>query len=288
MAASLARKVSRFFKRMGVVGYSKRRNIFGIHPIIISTTYIIIALFLAALTRKIINAIFSDSIFKRMVLEFVATLELCAACFELIIVADNWGIWAYALYLCLLTIWWGKNWENATACPYSHVEEILEGFQDVSYAALLIFSQILGAIVTFRYVQILWAMELVETHRSKAFEDCVADLQVHMLLGALIEAAGTCACRITSRFLSETGTKFGNVLDAFFSTMMVVMAFNLSGGYYNPALATSLKLGCEGNTFVEHLVVYWLGATIGSVISVIIFRSAAVQDYLKSLKTKVD
>ncbi|XP_068913262.1 aquaporin-11 isoform X1 [Tenebrio molitor] len=288
MAASFARKVSRFFKRMGLVGYSKRRNIFGVHPLLVSTTYILLALFWATLTRKIVNALLGDNIFKRMILEFIATLELCAACFELIVVADNWGIWAYALYLFLLTIWWSKNWDTATACPYSPVEEILEGAQDVSNAALLIFSQILGALVTFRYVQILWAMELVETHRSKAFEECVADLQVHVIAGAIIEATGTCLCRLTSKFLSDTNAKFANILDAFFATMMVVAAFNFSGGYYNPALATSLKLGCEGNTFVEHLIVYWIGATIGSVLSVLIFKSASVQDYMKNLKTKTD
>lgn len=65
-------------------------------------------------------------------------------------------------------------------------------------------------------------MELVETHRSKAFEDCVADLQVHVLAGAAIEAAGTCACRLASRCLSETDAKFAGVVDAFFATMMVV------------------------------------------------------------------
>jgi hypothetical protein len=65
-------------------------------------------------------------------------------------------------------------------------------------------------------------MELVETHLSKAFEECVADLQVHVIAGAIIEATGTCLCRLTSKFLSDTNAKFGNILDAFFATMMVV------------------------------------------------------------------
>lgn len=65
-------------------------------------------------------------------------------------------------------------------------------------------------------------MELVETHVGKAYEDCTADLQVDMLSGALIEAVATCLCRLTSRTLCESNAKFGNVLDAFFGTMMVV------------------------------------------------------------------
>lgn len=129
---------------------------------------------------------------------------------------------AYALYLFLLTIWWSTTWVNASACPYSPIEEILEGCQDTGNAALLIFAQLLGGIVTFRYVQILWAMELVETHRGKAFEECVADLQVHMVVGAVIEAAATCLCRFTSKMLAAAQNRYANVLDAFFGTMMVV------------------------------------------------------------------
>lgn len=68
-----------------MIDFSKRRNVLGIHPLFISTVFIIIALVLAALARKICNAILKDNVFKQMVLEFIATLELCAACFELII-----------------------------------------------------------------------------------------------------------------------------------------------------------------------------------------------------------
>lgn len=57
---------------------------------------------------------------------------------------------------------------------------------------------------------------------GKAYEECTADLQVDIISGALIEAAATCLCRLTSRILSETNAKFGNYLDAFFGTMMVV------------------------------------------------------------------
>lgn len=71
-------------------------------------------------------------------------------------------------------------------------------------------------------MQVLWDLELVETHRGKADEDCTADLQVDMITGALIEASATFLCRVISRILGESNAKFGNILDAFFGTMMVV------------------------------------------------------------------
>lgn len=62
----------------------------------------------------------------------------------------------------------------------------------------------------------------METHKGKAYEDCVADLQVPMVIGAVIEGISTCMCRIMSRTLAETDARFGNILDAFFCTLMVV------------------------------------------------------------------
>ena len=57
-------------------------------------------------------------------------------------------------------------------------------------------------------------------------------------------------------------------------------AFDYSGGYFNPVLATSLKLGCRGNTTVEHVIVYWVGASLGAVASVYLYQHPTVQKVL--------
>lgn len=74
-------------------------------------------------------------------------------------------------------------------------------------------------------------------------------------------------------------------------------AFNYSGGYFNPVLATALKWGCRGHTNIEHIMVYWLGACIGAIISVPLYKLEAVKklligeqrlEQLKSRKSKFD
>ena len=40
----------------------------------------------------------------------------------LFLVADNYGVTAYAVCLFLLTIWFSEHWGEATACPYNHFE----------------------------------------------------------------------------------------------------------------------------------------------------------------------
>lgn len=42
-------------------------------------------------------------------------------------VADNFGVATYAIFLFALTIWWSLNWGDATACPYTHIEDVIEG-----------------------------------------------------------------------------------------------------------------------------------------------------------------
>lgn len=88
--------------------------------------------------------------------------------------------------------------------------------------------------------------------------------------------------------MGDVGVKHSNVIDAFFGTSLVVAAFNYSGGYFNPALATALKLGCAGHTFVEFFLVYWLGATIGAVASVFVYRLQPVQEIVSKLAGKKD
>lgn len=273
-------------QKLGVVRYSGKKNIYGLHPLVISALIIVITSLLANLLRKFFKLVLKENIFKALVFEFIATAELCACCFELIIVADNYGISAYAIFLFLLTLWWSSVWEDATACPYNHIENILEGVQSLPTALMLIISQVLGGLVIFHYVHIIWSIEFAETHIGRADEDCTADLAVPMEAGALIEGGATFLCRIISRTLSDINVRFGSIFDAFFATSLVVAAFNFSGGYFNPALATSLKFGCEGNSFEEHMVVYWLGATAGAIASVYFYKLPFVQKSLKQYGPK--
>lgn len=85
----------------------------------------------------------------------------------------------YAIYLFVLTVWWSMVWEDATACPYTHLEELVEGKKSLRDAFLLIWAELVGGLAIFRYVQLLWALEIVSTHKNRAFDDCSTDLQVH-------------------------------------------------------------------------------------------------------------
>jgi len=248
----------------------------GLVPCIaVSTGYVLLTCLLAESLRKLVSATVPNGLAKTALLEAIAGAELCGAGFELIIIADNYGVAAYAVYLFLLTIWWGQVWGDATACPYFHFEALAEGTMKPLEVAVRTVAETFGGVAIFKYIQILWALEIAETHvgraHSAAFDKCSADLQVPVLYGAIIEGVATLLCRLTSKYLGDLEPKYASAIDSFIATSLVVAAFDYSGGYYNPVLATGLKIGCKGHSHLEHFLVYWVGASLGALASMYIY-----------------
>lgn len=191
--------------------------------LIISASFIVLCCVLAQLARRILDRIPSiHGLVKDLFLEAIAAAELCSTCFELIIVADNYGVATYAIFLFLLTCWWAQVWGNASACPYTHMEDMIEGNATPREVALKTWAQLMGGCCVWRFVQFFWWLELASTHEGRAFEDCSADLQVTPLAGAFIEGLATLLCRLASKTLNEKGPKYANILDSFIGTSLVV------------------------------------------------------------------
>jgi len=167
------------------------------------------------------------------------------------------------------------HWGDATACPYNHFEDCMQGNMTRQETIVRTIAEIVGGVAVFRFIQVLWALEIAETHvgrsHSAIYNVCTADLTVPVLYGAIIEGVATMICRLGSRLIAQRDPKYAAAIDSFVATSMVVAAFNTSGGYLNPVLATSLKFGCRGHTPMEHFVVYWVGASLGSISSIYVW-----------------
>ncbi|VVD02049.1 unnamed protein product [Leptidea sinapis] len=239
-------------------------------PLVVSTLFILLTSLLAHCARRLVQNLVKEPFVRLLFEEAIAAAELCGCCFELIVVADNFGVATYAVFLFALTVWWSLNWGDATACPYTHLEDIIEGKGDIRQALLKVWAELAGGMLVFKYVQLYWALEISDTHKDKAIEDCTADLQVPVMYGAIVEGVATCMCRIASRALGDINPRFATAIDSFIGTSLVVAV-----------LATSLKAGCHGHTLGEHALVYWVGACAGSIVSVYIYKLPAVQQYVK-------
>merc|ERR1712106_678216 len=239
--------------------------------IVVSLGYILLICFLCEAARKLVAPL-NAGLVKIALNEAIAAAELCGCGFELIIVADNYGLAAYGLGLFLLTIWWAQHWGDATACPYNHFEECVQGNMSRQETIVRTVAQTIGGVAVFKLVFLLWSIEIAETHVGRAhsavYNVCSADLTVPVLHGFIIEGVATWACRIGSRLVTLKEPKYATAVDSFISTSMVCLAFSTSGGYLNPVLATGLKFGCRGHTQLEHIIVYWIGASLGAISSI--------------------
>uniref|UniRef100_A0A0K2VBB8 Aquaporin n=1 Tax=Lepeophtheirus salmonis TaxID=72036 RepID=A0A0K2VBB8_LEPSM len=243
--------------------------------ICVSTFYICITLFLAEFMRTFSKENLSPGLLQTGILEAIAAAELCGCSFELIIIADNYGVFSYGIFLFFLTIWWSSRWSTETACPYTHFEECLIGKKTLIETVVRTLSGTLGGVIVFQYIYLLWSIELTETHVGRAhgatFNNCPSDLKVSAYAGALVEGISTMLCRCSSKFLSDKQPQYSSVIDSFIATFLVVASFNYSGGYLNPVLATSLKYGCRGHPLMEHICVYWIGSSLGAFASLYVY-----------------
>ncbi|KPJ12876.1 hypothetical protein RR48_10506 [Papilio machaon] len=191
-------------------------------PLVVSALFIVLTSLLAHAARSAARRLVKDAFLRLLLEEAIAAAELCGCCFELIIVADNFGVATYAVFLFVLTCWWALSWGEATACPYTHLEDVIEGKCDIRAALLKTWAELGGGLLVFKYVQMYWALEISDTHKDRAYQECTADLQVPALYGAVVEGAATCLCRLTSRALADLSPRFATAIDAFIGTSLVV------------------------------------------------------------------
>merc|ERR1711997_1322071 len=167
----------------------------------------------------------------------------------------------YAIFLFSLTIWWGQHWGDATACPYLCFEDCINGSMSFLETAVRTIAATIGGVAVFSYIQILWNLEVAETHVSRshsaAWDKCSADLQIPVLYGAIVEGVATMLCRLTSKYLSDKEPQYAGAIDSFIATSLVV--------------ATGLKWGCKGHSHMEFGIVYWIGASLGAIASIYVY-----------------
>lgn len=85
--------------------------------------------------------------------------------------------------------------------------------------------------------------------------------QVPQFLSSLVSSSLYFCLHLLGLALTNVETKIHQIKYFLFP------AFNLSGGYFNPILASALTFGCSGCTYKEHLLVYWVAAILGAIAS---------------------
>lgn len=214
--------------------------------------------------------------------ELVSTCELCADCAELNVVYAKHGSLAYGAALCLLTYLWIDSFADAHTSPGYLVEDyfLVRGNQLLktadTYARFVGLSMAMP--LAWRLASVYWQYELIVEHKSMAdVSSCQSSLSTSTLNGFAIELVCCLLCRLAElvgqRLLERQAAsqRLVSALSSFFCSLLVVLALELSGGYFNPVLAGALEYGCRGASIYQHAIVFWLGPLVGHLLARLLY-----------------
>lgn len=220
--------------------------------------------------------------------ELISTCELCADCAELNVVYEKHGSLAYGVSLLLLTCLWMETFGEAHTTPGYLAEEYFlitgNGLLKRADTYARFVGQSLAMPLAWRFASFYWRYHLMEEHASMLItENCRTSLTTSTLNGFLIELVCCLICRLIELLghklleRQSLSQRVVSLSSSFIQSLLVVMALELSGGYFNPVLAASLEYGCKGIIFYQHAIVFWIGPLVGHVLARIVFRRFFVE-----------
>lgn len=253
--------------------------------LLLSTVLLTLTAVSTAVLRSVIRHRLTPSLSHYCLLDFLCGVELCVCGLELGTVLDIYDIPIYSLFLWAVLVWQSISWGDSTANPYGHLLRWWEGGEPLHVTGLRILAGAAGALASFSIIAPIWQLELSHFHQDRAHNSsrgvCGTDLQISVLSGLLVELFGTLACFLSGSLLQDlpplsSRPLLVTCLDNAVGVALVIAAFDLTGGYYNPALAAGLKLGCgpPDPAHLTHLAVYWVGPCVGALMAAPVYKYA--------------
>ncbi|CAB4059905.1 AQPN [Lepeophtheirus salmonis] len=108
------------------------------------------------------------------------------------------------------------------------------------------------------------------------FNSCAFPDNWNPYLAFCMEFTGSLILSIVPRLINESNRLsnypfYKTVMKSVLAVSLVLVGFNISGGMYNPVVATVIVGRCRGHSYAEHIIIYWFGATSGSLIGSIFY-----------------
>lgn len=223
--------------------------------------------------------------------ELVSTWELIADCAELNVIHERHGSLAYFLTLCLLTYLWLDTFGEAHTSPAYLVEDffLVESGKLLTsadtYARFA--GQSLALLVAWKFAATYWTYELLREHQIM-LTGCRTALNTSTLNGFLIELTCCLLCRLLELLghqmveRNQASRRAVSLTISLANSLLVVLALDLSGGYFNPILASSLEFNCEGIHTYQHAIVFWMGPLVGHLIARLLFMLLLASEQVTS------
>jgi len=259
--------------------------------VLVSLSIIVGTLFVGDFLRNWLSK-FKSSLLTKLILDSILTIELVTAALEFGVIFQHFGIlwWTAGLFMnCVYQI---TRWSGLTPpSPYVHLLEWIQGKQSLIELLIRVSTLMAVGLLTYKfYVTKLWDYGLSELHLRRSVEtsldSCVTPWgDVPLVSAFTAEFIGTCFLVIVLQLVADNPTlanndpKYSTMINATIICVAIHSALSLSGGMYNPMLATVLFGGCKGHEWTDHVLIYWIGSTFGALVASSIYPTIQKRIY---------
>ena len=248
----------------------------------VSLPIIILSMVSCEIVYRLVLANVIPGLFRSIILDFVSAGEATVISWELITIFQQYGqpCWAVFSFICMVVKTY-KYRVECVSCPYSHIQSWLKGYIRLQDMFSRVLAQFVGGSVFFRWQGYIWDLGLTNIHIGRSYwmsrGRCLSWLAVPAWTGFLFEFTGALIAGISAilifdfEILPRVNIHKRIFLNVCVTLSLVLIAFHHTGGFFQPLLAFARTYGCLGVlqevTIFDHIVVYWLGASIGAVLS---------------------
>ncbi|XP_033639643.1 aquaporin-11-like [Asterias rubens] len=238
-----------------------------------SATVLLASFLMTQALRITLRRLLPKSIYQ-YVAECLCVFQLTSCVLENGILLGSYGTWVYAAGLFCLGLGYSLTFD-AYGNPAAMLEQILKKKISIWNGILKMIAEVLGGLLAYRYILFVWStFATTSVHRNRAEmmkDSCQSALQVNLMIGMCAEGLAMFVSRSVAG-MGVGGPKYYKMVNSFTSVVVVISGLDWTGMMFNPALATALTYNCKGHHLYEHVVVYWLGPFIGTIMSIVVFH----------------
>ena len=274
---------------------------------LISLSILIIIIFTCDRIRSFIVHRYNDledqqCLIKNVLLDVIGAIEMCSVSLELGVIFKHYGFWSFASLLFTNIFYQCLRWPNLhPPCPYFHIVNYISGKSTETALNVIIrcVVLVLSGLTAYHFIMTsIWTLELSETHVGRNKETSTEQCSVPggekkvLCLFIVYEFMGTFLLDIIintfvvdNHFVQKRSPIVSAALISGMVVFAVSSAMDVSGGMFNPMLATVLVGGCDGLTTLEHIAIYWVSATMGAILASIVYPKIKQCVNLSGLKS---
>ncbi|XP_056416282.1 aquaporin-11 [Hyla sarda] len=242
------------------------------HLLLASAALVSCTVITCELMRLVTRGLLRPGLAQDLLLEVVCTLQLSCCTREMILLGTLGGIelWLGLALTYLLTVLHCTTTQGTTCNPCGSLEQWVRVQDSGPHTVLKVAAQFVGAALSRVLMPNLWLLGLSPLHEWDV--GCRSPLNVAPWQGALVEMTCALILYLTLHFLPRVQSQYQAHVVAFAITAIVYAGAPRTGAVFNPALAFAVVFSCQGHSFLQYVMVYWIGPTIGMVISVLILE----------------